>query len=46
MDSSFRDVLLRQIDEATRIRSEGAVLMNSKDEFVRPAGFQVVVERM
>ena len=44
--SSFRDVLLRQIDEATRIRSEGAVLMNSKDEFVRPAGFQVVVERM
>ena len=44
--TSFKDVLLRQIDEAVRIRGETACLMNNKEEFVRPAGFQVVVERM
>ena len=46
VQSSFKDVLLRQIDEANRIRAEDGLLINNKEEWVRPAGFQLLVERM
>ena len=42
----FRDPLLRQLDEAVRIEEESGLLLNSKNEWVRPAGVQHRVERM
>ena len=42
----FADPLLRQLDEAERIAGETGILMNSKQEWVRPAGFNHLVERM
>ena len=43
---SFRDPLQRQLDEARRIEEECGILMNSKNEWVRPAGVRHTVERM
>ena len=41
-----RDSLMRQLHEASRIECEPGVLMNSKLEWIRPAGVQHVVQRM
>ena len=38
--------LLRQLDEADRIERETGILMNSKLEWVRPAGVRTTVEQM
>ena len=43
---SFRDPLQRQLDEARRIEEECGILMNSKNEWVRPAGVRHTVKRM
>ena len=42
----FKDPLQRQLDEAVRIEEETGVLMNTKNEWVRPAGIRHTVERM
>ena len=41
-----RDPLMRQLHEASRIECEPGVLMNSKLEWIRPAGVQHIVQRM
>ena len=41
-----RDPLMRQLPEASRIECEPGVLMNSKLEWIRPAGVQHEVQRM
>ena len=44
---SFKeDPLSRQLDEALRIQREEGVLMNDKNEWTRPAGFNVFASRM
>ena len=43
---SFQEPLLRQLDEADRIERETGILMNSKLEWVRPAGVRTTVEQM
>ena len=43
---AFSDPLLRQLQEAQRIQAESGVLLNSKDEWVPPAGYRNVVTRM
>ena len=43
---SFQEPLLRQLDEADRIERETGILMNSKLEWVRPAGVRTTVEPM
>ena len=42
----LKDPLQRQLDEAVRIEEETGVLMNTKNEWVRPAGIRHTVERM
>ena len=42
----FRDPLTRQLEEAMRIAGETGILMNDKDEWVRPAGVRVVAQEM
>ena len=42
----LQDSLQRQLDEAARIEEETGILMNTKNEWVRPAGIQYNVERM
>ena len=47
MDKTFkRDVLARQLDEAIRIAGEDGYLMNDKNEWVRPAGVFISINRM
>ena len=43
---AFRDPLTRQLEEALRIRCEPGVLMNDKNEWTRPAGYSLTVQRM
>ena len=42
----FGDPLLRQLDEAQRIERESGVLLNAKEEWIRPAGYRTEVSRM
>ena len=44
----FRDPLTRQLEEAMcmRIAGDSGILMNDKDEWVRPAGVTVVAQEM
>ena len=41
-----RDILARQLDEALRIEEEWGVSLNDKNEWIRPAGYTVNIERM
>ena len=43
---TFRDPLLRQLEEAQRIHCESGVLLNGKEEWVPPAGYRRTVTRM
>ena len=44
---SFKeDPLSRQLDEALHIQREEGVLMNDKNKWTRPAGFNVFERRM
>ena len=47
VDKTFKDdVLARQLDEAIRIAGEDGYLMNDKNEWVRPAGVSISINRM
>ena len=43
---AFGDPLTRQLEEALRIRCESGTLMNDKNEWTRPAGYNLTAQRM